>query len=174
MIHGKDYYVSKTNGLKDQGVYTFDADGKLVEKDTSLNGIREEDGEWYYYVDGVKTYGGLVEIDGAIYYVKTSKTVVRGQEYYVSKTNGLRPAGKYTFDADGKLVELDGIVKNGDVWTYYVNGVKTYAGLIEIDGALYYVKSDCTVVHGQKYAVSKTNGLKAQGTYIFDADGKMI
>ncbi len=174
VIHGRDYYVSKTNGLKLQGTYTFDAEGKLVEKDTTLNGIVKDGDTWYYYVDGIKTYAGLVEIDGAFYYVKTDKTVVHGQEYYVSKTNDLKPAGKYTFDDDGKLVELDGIVKDGDVWTYYANGVKMYAGLIEINGALYYVKSDCTVVHSAVYYVSKTNGLKPAGNYSFDEDGKLV
>ena len=174
VIHGRDYYVSKTNGLKPQGTYTFDAEGKLVEKDTTLNGIVKDGDTWYYYVDGIKTYAGLVEIDGAFYYVKTDKTVVHGQEYYVSKTNDLKPAGKYTFDDDGKLLELDGIVKDGDVWTYYANGVKMYAGLIEINGALYYVKSDCTVVHSAVYYVSKTNGLKPAGNYSFDEDGKLV
>ena len=174
VIHGRDYYVSKTNGLKPQGTYTFDAEGKLVEKDTTLNGIVKDGDTWYYYVDGIKTYAGLVEIDGAFYYVKTDKTVVHGQEYYVSKTNDLKPAGKYTFDDDGKLLELDGIVKDGDVWTYYANGVKMYAGLIEINGALYYVNSDCTVVHSAVYYVSKTNGLKPAGNYSFDEDGKLV
>ena len=174
VIHGKDYYVSKTNGIKPQGVYTFDAEGKLVEKDTSLSGIVKDGDTWYYYVDGVKTYAGLVEIDGALYYVKSDKTVVHGQEYYVSKTNDLKPAGKYGFGPDGKLLDYQGIVKDGDVWTYYVNGSKAYAGLIEIDGALYYVRSDCTVVHGQDYYVSKTNGLKDAGKYSFDADGKLV
>ena len=177
VVHDASYYISKTNDILPQGLYNFDADGKLIIKPEAerKNGIVKETADtWYYYVDDVKTYAGLVEIDGDLYYVKTDKTVVHGQEYYVSKTNGLKPAGKYTFDADGKLVQLDGIVKDGDVWTYYVNGAKTYAGLVEIDGALYYVKSDCTVVHGRNYYVSKTNGRVAAGTYTFDADGKLV
>ena len=179
VVHGQEYYISKTNGIKPQGKYTFDSDGKLVDPQGPdapelKNGIVKNGDVWTYYVNDVPTYAGLIEIDGALYYVKTDKTVVHGQEYYVSKTNGLKPEGKYTFDADGKLVELNGIVKNGDVWTYYVNGAKTYAGVIDIDGDLYYVKSDCTVVHGRSYTVSKTNGRVPSGTYTFDADGKMI
>ena len=88
------------------------------------------------------------------------------------------PQGRYEFDADGKMVtkdeSLNGIVKDGDIWYYYVDGVKTYAGLVKIDGAYYYVRSNCQVVHGQKYFVSKSNGLMPNGTYTFDADGKMI
>ena len=61
-----------------------------------------------------------------------------------------------------------------DVWYYYVDGIKTYAGLIEIDGSYYYVKTNCEVVHGKKYFISKTNGLMANGSYTFDDDGKMV
>ena len=185
VVHGQDYYISKTNGLLPQGKYTFDADGKLVMEENGqlLNGIvKEPDGTWYYYVNGAKTYAGLIQIDGDYYYVKTDTTVVHGQRYYVSKTNGLMPQDWYVFDDEGKMVLTqdptptvkNGIVKDGDVWTYYVNDVPTYAGLIEIDGDYYYVKTDKTVVHGMDYGVSKTNNLMAAGTYTFDEEGKML
>lgn len=179
MVKGKDYYISKTNGLKSAGTYTFDADGKLVEKEL-LNGIvKEEDGTWYYYVDGVKTYAGLIQIDADYYYVNSSFKVIHGQNYFISKTNGLKSRGTYSFDADGKMVlpdqSLDGIVKESDdIWYYYVKGVKTYAGMIQIDGDYYYVNSSFQVIHNRSYTISKTNGLMAQGTYYFGADGKMV
>jgi len=56
---------------------------------------------------------------------------------------------------------------------YYENGVKTYAGLIEIDGDYYYVRSNCTLVVG-KYWISKHNDLLPYGCYEFDENGKMI
>ena len=68
---------------------------------------------------------------------------------------------------------LDGIVKNGDDWTYYENGAKVYAGLINIDGDYYYVNSSFKVIHGQSYFVSKTNGIVNNGTYTFDENGVM-
>ena len=170
VLHSTEYYISRTNGLLPQGKYTFDAEGKLV----MLDGIVQSGGKWYYYVNGAKTYAGLIEIDGDYYYVKSDCTVVKGAEYYVSKTNGLLPAGRYSFDADGKMIILDGIVKDGDDWTYYENGAKVYAGLIEIDGYYYYVNSSFKVIHGKKYAVCKTNGVVAQGMYTFDADGHMV
>jgi len=39
-------------------------------------GIVSEDGELYYYVNGVKTYAGLIQTDGNYYYVNSSCKVV--------------------------------------------------------------------------------------------------
>ncbi|MCD7859385.1 MAG: hypothetical protein LUH51_04335, partial [Firmicutes bacterium] len=155
------------------GYYTFDEDGKMV---TDLDGIVVDDGNWYYYVKGAKTYAGLILIDGDYYYVKSDCTVVHDCTYYISKTNGLMAAGYYTFDEDGKMVtDLDGIVVDDDGnWYYYVKGAKTYAGLILIDGDYYYVKSNCTVVHDCVYYTSKTNDLLPAASYTFDAEGKLV
>ena len=69
------------------------------------NGIVAENGSLYYYVDGVLTGAGLIQLDGDYYYVKTSNCeVVHGRSYWVTVTNGLLPAGPYTFGADGKMV----------------------------------------------------------------------
>lgn len=54
-----------------------------------------------------------------------------------------------------------------------MDGVKTYAGLIQIDGDYYYVNSYCKVITNQRYWVSKTNDLLTAGFYNFGADGKM-
>ena len=67
------------------------------------NGIVNEDGELYYYVNGVKTYAGLIKIDGDYYYVNSSCKVITNQRYWVSKTNDLLPATFYNFGADGKM-----------------------------------------------------------------------
>ena len=63
--------------------------------------------------------------------------------------------------------------ENGEL-VYYVNGEKTHAGLIEIDGYYYYIKSDCTAVRDRDYFVSNTNNLMPRGTYHFNADGTMV
>ena len=183
VIHGRNYFISKTNGLMEQKTYYFDANGKLVQPDVKKNGIvKESDDTWYYYVAGVKTYAGLIQIDGNYYYVNSSFKVIHNQSYYVSKTNDLKTQGTYEFDANGKMViatDDAGTVKNGivketeDTWYYYVDGTKTYAGLIVIDGSYYYVNSKFEVIHGRNYFISKTNGLLANGTYTFDEDGKM-
>lgn len=176
VVKNKTYNVSKTNGLLPAGKYSFGPDGKMIRESEHLNGIVKKGSTWYYYVDGVKTYAGLIKIDGAYYYVNSKFEVIHGRNYFISKTNGLMECKTYTFDADGKMVldSRDGIVKEGDTWYYYVGGVKTYAGLVQVNGAYYYVRSNFQVVHGQSYYVSKTNGLKSAGTYEFDADGKMV
>ena len=220
MVKGRTYWISKSNGYLPCQNYAFDADGKLIldapvppttqppttEPKPSepaqpgvLDGIVKVDANtWYYYKNGVKTYAGLIEIDGAYYYVNSSCKVMHGCTYWISKTNGLMDEKSYTFDADGKMVMpsqpgttqppvtqpsqpgttqplLDGIVKvDANTWYYYKNGVKTYAGLIMIDGDYYYVSSSFKVIHGCTYWISKTNGLLSEARYTFDADGKIV
>ena len=165
------YYVTKTNGLKDAGFYSFDADGKMVIK----SGLVEENGDLYYYVDGAKTAAGLIEWEGNYYYIASNLKAVKDAKHYVfaDKANGLKAAGWYWFNADGTMF-LEGIREENGTKYYYKDGVKNYAGLIEISGEYYYVKSDCSVVCGRSYYVTKSNGLMPSATYTFGADGKMV
>ena len=165
------YYVTKTNDLKPVGYYTFDADGKMIIK----NGLVEENGDLYYYVDGAKTAAGLIEWEGNYYYIASNLKAVKDAKHYVfaNKANGLKPAGWYWFNADGTMF-LEGIREDNGTKYYYKDGVKNYAGLVKIDDAYYYVKSDCTVVCGRSYYVTKANGLMPNAVYTFDADGKMV
>jgi hypothetical protein len=57
---------------------------------------------------------------------------------------------------------------------YYVDGIRTAAGLVEQDGYYYFANTGGKLVVDQPYWVSKTNGLVSTGTYRFDAEGKMI
>ena len=195
------YWVNRTNGLLPAGFYDFGPDGKMIKEPTpdpdpkpdpepdpeKKNGIVNEDGELYYYVNGVKTYAGLIQIDGDYYYVNSSCKVVTTLHYWVNRTNDLLPAGFYDFGADGKMLnapkptpdpdpepEKNGIVNEDGTLYYYVNGVRTYAGLIQIDGDYYYVNSSCKVVTTLHYWVNRTNGLLPAGFYDFGADGKML
>ena len=165
------YYVTKTNDRKPAGYYTFDADGKMVIK----NGLVEENGDLYYYVDGAKTAAGLIKVDGNYYYIASSLKAVKNAKHYVfaDRANGLKSAGWYWFNEDGTMF-LDGIREENGTKYYYKDGVKNYAGLIEISGEYYYVKSDCSVVCNRSYYVTKSNGLMPSATYTFGADGKMV
>ena len=191
-VCGRSYWITKTNGLLDAGIYTFDDAGKIIFPEKPKNGIVAENESLYYYVDGVLTGAGLIQIGNDYYYVRTSTgEVVHGRSYWVTDTNDLLPAGPYTFDTDGKMINppvvdpnpdpdptpdvKNGIVaENGSLY-YYENGVLTGAGLIQLNGDYYYVKtSNCEVVHGRSYWITVTNGLLPTGQYMFADNGKLI
>ena len=214
IVCGRSYWITKNNDLLPVGTYTFDADGKMVnppateepepEQPVIKNGVcADENGKLWYYVDGVKTYGGLLHLDtdgdgepDAYYYARTSGEIVVNKAYTISKNNDLLPVGYYTFGADGKMVNPPAteepepeqpVVKNGvcadengKLW-YYVDGVKTYGGLLYLDtdgdgepDAYYYARTSGEIVINRAYTISKNNDLLPIGTYTFGADGKMV
>ena len=192
LVTGCRYWVTRTNGLTFEdgtpiapGYYYFDDNGVMFIK----NGIVEENGSLYYYVNNVLTPAGLIKLGDDYYYVRTSNSeVIHGRSYWVTVTNGLLPSGMYEFDTDGKMIDppvfdpdqpepevKDGIVEEFGSLYYYVDGVLTPAGLIELDGSYYYVRtSNGEVVHGRSYWVTVTNGLLPEGMYRFADDGRMI
>ena len=191
-VCNRTYWITKTNGLLDAGIYTFDDAGRIIFPEKPKNGIVAENGSLYYYENGVLTGAGLIQIGNDYYYVRTSTgEVVHGRSYWVTDTNDLLPAGPYTFDTDGKMINppvvdpnpdpdptpdvKNGIVaENGSLY-YYENGVLTGAGLIQLNGDYYYVKtSNCEVVHGRSYWITVTNGLLPTGQYMFADNGKLI
>ena len=172
-----NYKVDKNNSLPLPAYqYCFDADGVIVhDDDTSKNGICPGDGSKYYYVDGVKVGEGLIRVDGAFYYARTSNgEIIRDRDYWIAKTNGYPfEARTYHFDADGKMV-IDGFVD--------ING-----------GAYYFVKGECakgfTKIVDDYYMFNAANGRMYKdatmwvpandygvepGLHYFDADGKMF
>ena len=176
LIVNQTYYCSRMNGLMEEGTYAFDAEGKLIQGATDKNGIvKHDDGVLRYYVNGKVTYVGLIEIDGDFYYVRSNGEVVTDCVYWITWTHGLKEAGYYTFDENGKLTGIpkNGIVEEDGVLHYYVNGKLTYAGLIKIGDDYYYVNSKCEVVRDCDYYISWTHDLLPQGKYHFDADGKL-
>ena len=176
LIVNQTYYCSRMNGLMEEGTYAFDAEGKLIQGATDKNGIvKDDDGVLRYYVNGKVTYVGLIEIDGDFYYVRSNGEVVTDCVYWITWTHGLKEAGYYTFDENGKLTGTpkNGIVEEDGVLHYYVNGKLTYAGLIKIGDDYYYVNSKCEVVRDCDYYITWTHDLKPQGKYHFDADGKL-
>lgn len=176
LIVNQTYYCSRMNGLMEEGTYAFDAEGKLIQGATDKNGIvKDDDGVLRYYVNGKVTYVGLIEIDSDFYYVRSNGEVVTNCVYWITWTHGLKEAGYYTFDENGKLTGTpkNGIVEEDGVLHYYVNGKLTYAGLIKIGDDYYYVNSKCEVVRDCDYYISWTHDLMPQGKYHFDADGKL-
>lgn len=168
------YWIGDTNGLLEKGYYTF-KDYKIV----MYEGFTELDGKLYYYEHGRRdAKKGLFTIDGDYYYIKSSLEVARDCEYYVSNTNGLMDAGVYHFAQDGKLIQetvkKNGLYEENGQLVYYVDDVRTHAGLIKVDGYYYYIKSNGTAVIGCRYYVSDTNGLMERSYRDFDSSGRMI
>ena len=172
--------------------YVFGEDGVLLEK---INGIYiDKNGDVFFVENGEALYKGLVQDEeGNYYYINSSRKAVKNVTYGISasKTNGLLPAGSYTFGADGKMVvetesepdTEEPVTKNGLVLDedgevrYYENGVAVYKGLVQDEeGNYYYINSSKKAVKNVTYGVStsKTNGLLPSGLYTFGADGKMV
>ena len=101
LVRNQRCWASVTNDLLPKAIYDFAADGKIILK----NGFIEEDGELYYYVDGVKwTHRGLFKVGDDYYYAKNGGGLLRNQRCWASVTNDLLPKAIYDFADDGKLV----------------------------------------------------------------------
>ena len=129
----------------------------------------------YYYENNAIAYGaGLIEIDGSYYYVRSNGQMVVGRSYWITNTNGLKDAGCYEFDADGKMVVSDknGIVAENGVMYYYVDGIKQIGnGLVKLeDGSYIYVRSNGQLATG-KYWTTNHNGVLTEGMYDFGENG---
>ena len=101
LLRNQTEWASITNDLLPKAQYTFDANGKIVIK----NGFVEEDGEIYYYVNGVKwTQRGVFQVGNDFYYAKGNGALLRNCSEWASITNNLIPKAKYQFDENGKIV----------------------------------------------------------------------
>ena len=155
------------------------------------NGLCVEGNDTYWIKDGVNVeFPGLIRInvgtDAAphyhYYYFGEDSKAVKDGMYKVEKNNGLPlPCYNYKFDADGIIEHDEDTSKNGicdgdGSRFYYIDGVKVGEGLIMVDGSYYYARtSTAEIVRNRSYWVTKTNGLPVkEGTYKFDADGRMI
>lgn len=110
-----DKYAAGSTGRTDQPVTAV------------KNGVYiESDGEYYYYKNGEKNYGGLLKFEGTYeftkadgskltltaaedgdYYYACTKGNLSKAKGYVSKTNGLLPEGYYTFDSTTRKMVRD-------------------------------------------------------------------
>ena len=221
VIEGDVYYFSTTNGAMNrnktrwvagdclhesavaiglkEGYYTFGEDGKAAlesatptpaptptpKPEESKNGIVGD----YYYIDNVIQKTGLTVVDGDIYYFSTTNGAMnRNKTRYVAADclhesaveMGLS-AGYYTFGADGKMpVEEE---KNGIVdGYYYIDGILQKPGLIVIEGDIYYFSTTNGAMNVDKTRYVAADclhesaiaiGLK-EGYYTFGADGKAV
>lgn len=191
------FAASYTNGLLPAGTYTFDGAGKMTQMPVLLAGtdfmnglVLLPDGKVQYYVDGKNTFAGLVRSDaGDYYFIGPSKRAVTDTTYTFPDTysNGLLPAGTYTFDGTGRITQLpellggtdfmNGLVRLPDgTVQYFVDGTATAAGLVQSNaGDYYFIDYTLQAVRNRRYAFSrlKANGLLPAGTYTFDGTGRI-
>ena len=191
------FAASYTNGLLPAGTYTFDGAGKMTQVPVLLAGtdfmnglVRLPDGKVQYYVDGKNTFAGLVRSDaGDYYFIGPAKRAVTDTTYTFPDTysNGLLPAGTYTFDGTGRITQLpellggtdfmNGLVRLPDgTVQYFVDGTATAAGLVRSNaGDYYFIDYTLQAVRNRRYAFSrlKANGLLPAGTYTFDGTGRI-
>ena len=150
----------------------------------------------YLYINDVKQRCyQLVEYDGNFYFINDGHKVVMNGYAHVSAAQAAGKtfpdgtpitAGKYYFDAEGKMViPTAPEAKNGVIDGYlYINDVKQRCyQLVEHDGNFYFINDGHKVVMGKTVYVSaaqaagKTapNGSPiTAGKYYFDAEGKMV
>ena len=140
------------------------------------NGFYEENGEIYYYANGIKwTQRGVFEVDGDYYYAKNGGALVRSQKIYATVTNDLIPFDMYEFDENGKMLIKNGFVEEDGEIYYYINGVKwTQRGVFKVDGDYYYAKNGGALVRSQKIYATVTNDLIPFDMYEFDENGKIL
>ena len=198
-VRNREYAFSAqyANGLLPAGTYIFDSTGKIAQLPELLGGeslvnglIRLPDGKVQYYVDGKNTFAGLVRSDaGDYYFIGPSKRAVTDTTYTFPDTysNGLLPAGTYTFDGTGRITQLpellggtdfmNGLVRLPDgTVQYFVDGTATAAGLVQSNaGDYYFIDYTLQAVRNRRYAFSrlKANGLLPAGTYTFDGTGRI-
>ena len=179
--------VFDTNGVFQgsvSGVYAA-ADGNsywleagVIEEEAGLKRVVKANGEINYYY--FATQKNLEEREGLTLSAAVTGTVLNGADCWLHKTNGLAlPEWGYYFDENGVILHDEdtskyGIYKDGSDLYYYIDGVKAPAGLIKLNGDYYYANSKGKLIVSQSYYCSRTNGLMEEGTYKFDANGKMI
>ena len=108
-VKDTNYWPTYTNGLMEvtpANTYYFDEYGRLKQ------GLYvDDDGETRYYEMGVPSYAGLVYWNGYYYYINSSKTAVKDQDYWITNNNGLMESALYHFDEQGRMTNPpDGVM----------------------------------------------------------------
>ena len=186
VVEGKTYYVrsscqaatgmywvspDKTNGILETGFYLFDDDGALIDGQ-----FANWKGQNCYIVKGQPHYAGVLYYEGKLIYVGSNCEMNTGVCYVSAKAgNGILDEGFYYFTEDGSLLE-SGFATWTDGKTYYFkHGQRFAAGVVEVEGKIYYISGGCQFVTGKHFvSEQKGNGILKVGYYEFGTDGVLI
>ncbi|MBQ2815847.1 MAG: phosphodiester glycosidase family protein [Clostridia bacterium] len=140
------------------------------------NGFVKENGEIYYYVNGVLwTRRGVFQVGDNFYYAKNDGSLVKDQSIWATVTNDLIPFAKYDFDENGKMNVKHGFVEESGELYYYVSGVKhTERGLFKVGNYYYYAKSGGALLRNCTEWANVTHDLLPKARYNFDEKGRII
>ena len=181
VIDGKTYLFNRNGYMQTGVVYSYSSTGVIRYYDCGTDGVSKLLSGFYkdnFYLDGImqKAYQ-LVEFEGDYYFINDyhkpfKNGIIDLGERFTSKFQ--LPAGRYAFDADGKMIVNHGVV--GD--HLYINGVlqKAYQ-LVAFEGSYYFVSDynkvvkNTTIDLGARFTAQYD--LPA-GRYAFDANGKLI
>lgn len=178
MATGKVYAFRNTTNcdMVSGGIYYFGEDGKMCR----YEGIVELDGKKCYFENNRLMIGaGLKKLEQGYIYVRSNGQIAIGK-YWITKTNDSCNPGMYDFGEDGFMKTAKDPNVNGLVdGIYYKNGMPYYAGLIEIDGDIYYINSAGEAVTGTYYITKIDNytgslQFKRGDKLNFGTDGKLI
>ena len=164
----KQYAVANYQGQRAEGQAKSDYNKELFYRNDKQTGLADP-----FVLDNTS-------VDGYYYMYGTEGSLFC---YRSQNLMDWEPVGNaldnYFFNEDGKMNISNTEVKNGvyaedGAYYYYVDGVRTGAGLVKVDGYYYYASTGGACKTG-KYWVSRPNDLMPAGYYFFDeATGKMI
>ena len=154
--------------------YDFGTDGATDKDVHPADGVYEVNGDYYVVKDGI-TQVGLHYVDGAYYLggigsgFDRAGACAKNCNYTIPSywTNGLLPAGTYSFGSDAKMILKNGKYEEDGKLYYYENGSRVKKGAVMIDDDIFYFGMKYYALEdGQYYIVEEmTNGLFPAGYY---------
>lgn len=139
------------------------------------NGWENNNGHWYYYINGNKTSGWQND-RGTWYYLNSDGTMKtgwlynNGSWYYLDETSGAMQSGWKWIGDNWYYMNPDGSMATGwknvnDVWYYLNNDGSMKTGWFNDNGTWYYLNSDGSMVHDTSVDGYKLN---SNGAWIED------
>ncbi|MBQ3183278.1 MAG: SH3 domain-containing protein [Clostridia bacterium] len=191
MVKGAYVTVPGGSGIEG-GRYFFRADGKMLyETDSSSKEVRQENGKYYIYKDGVKqTSTGLYRVGNDYYYALRDGSLATNRTLYTYYSNDLFTPGYYKFGSDIVKNTIDDAKMEKGTWYNHVdennvnhiyatdeNGTRI-EGLVYANGNYYFFhKNSGELVTSKTYetifiSADNNNGIPVKsGVYTLDAAG---